>query len=168
MSFRIRKLYEEPIILGSTLESFDLTIDIYPCLYAVCSQLEAVEAPVYLIGDLRNLKPSFGDILNGYAIASQGNVAILQHPNLLEIVIVSESDFVNTSLHKVQITHGNLVKVSVQPTLEKALAYVRSQVEKGQNTDQPPPSPNGRHSQSDGSTIGTGRFDTPSGEQQPL
>lgn len=168
MSFRIRKLYEESIILGTTLESFDLTIDIYPCLYAMCTQLEAVETPVYLIGDIRNLKPSFGDVLNGFAMASQGNVAILQHPNLLELVIVSQSDFLNTSLHKVQVTHKSLAKVSVQPTLETALAYVQSQIEKDQATGHPTRSPNGHHTQIDGEKIGTGRFDTPSGNQQPL
>jgi hypothetical protein len=168
MSFRIRKLYEEPIILGTSLESFDLTIDIYPCLYAVCTQLEAVEEPVYLIGDVRNLKPSFGDILNGFAMASQGNVAILQHPNLLELVIISESDFVKTSLHKVGNAHHSPVKITAHSTLETALAYVRSQVEQDQTIDRPPQFPNGHRPQIDGGTIGTGRFDTPSGEQQPL
>lgn len=165
MSFNIRKLYEEPIILGTALQSFDLTIDVYPCLYAVCTQLEAVEEPVYLIGDVRNLKPSFGDILNGFAMASQGNVAILQHPNLLELVIVSPSNLLNSSLHNVQIAHYGLAKVSVQSTLEASLTYVRAQIAKSQKKHQPPRFPNGHHTQIDKGTIGTGRFDTPSSEQ---
>ncbi len=153
MSFTIRKIYEEPIILGTALGSFDLTIDIYPCLYAACTQLEAVEAPCYLIGDIRTLKLSLGDIFNGFAIASQGNVAVLQHPNLIELVIISESSLLTTSLPQIRNPNGKLARVSVQPTLEAGLAYVRSLIEKAQK----PPS-NGYRK------IGTGRLDTPSGQ----
>jgi hypothetical protein len=168
MSFTIRKFYEEPIILGTTLESFDLTIDVYPCLYAMCTQLEAVEEPIYLVGDVHSLKPSFGDILNGFALASQGNVAILQHPNLLELVIISPSDFLNTSLHKIQGIHTGLAKTSVYPTLETGLAYVRSQIAKERSTSQSAKSPNSRHARIKTGKLDLAHWNVPSGEQQVL
>lgn len=153
MSFTIRKFHDQPIILGKTLDSFDLTIDLYPCLYAACAQLETAEKPCYLLGDIRKLKLSLGDILNGYAIASQGNAAIIQHPNLIELVLISESSLLTTSLPQIRNPNGKLARVSVQPTLEAGLAYVRSLIEKAQK----PPS-NGYRK------IGTGRLDTPSGQ----
>jgi hypothetical protein len=128
MSYTVKKLPGEPILLNVVGKAYDIGRDAPAACQELFDLLEALDAPVFLVVDARELKANFGDVVVGLGATTREGVAVLKHPNIREIVLVTTSGLVSMGVKALgQVQYGGL-KSSAFETLDEALAYVRDRV----------------------------------------
>ena len=90
------------------------------------SLLDAVSEPVFFVLDLSNIQINVADLSQGASAAYLGDNPTLKHPNIREILHVSENlalEFAAEGLDSETFGH---VKVRRFASLDEALAYARA------------------------------------------
>jgi hypothetical protein len=92
MSYDIKEIPGESIVLVTLSESFDPAYDAVDSIEKITSILDAQPAPVFYAIDIRSLHVNFGDMVSMMGLATKGATGFLKHPNIREVVIISSSD----------------------------------------------------------------------------
>ncbi len=93
--------------------------------------LDASGQPLYLIIDLTNVKVSFSDIVMSMATLTKSSRAVLRHPNLKQIVVVTTFELFSLAAKALKQAQYGGLEAQVFPTLDEALAYVRQSIAAG-------------------------------------
>jgi hypothetical protein len=126
--YTLEKLPDEPILLSVMGEAYDVGRDAPAACQQLFDLLETMDVPVFLVVDARKLTADFGDVVAGLGTATRKGVAVLRHPNIQEIVLVTTSGLVSMGAKALgQLQYGGL-RSSVFETLDEALAYARDRV----------------------------------------
>lgn len=125
MSYKITVYQDLPVLL---LEFDDTSFEELPmeaALDEVYNALETAQTPLYHIVDTRNLRMTFNDIINSIQIGIKGGKATLKHPNLRQLIVISQSKAIAMATKGLNnVTFGN-INTLVFESLEDALSYVR-------------------------------------------
>jgi hypothetical protein len=128
MAYKLELLADLPVLLlefGDDSAFEDLPME--KALDEVYDALETAQSPLYHIVDTRNLKMTFNDIITSIQIGVKGGKATLKHPNLRQLIVISQSKAVAMATKGLNsVTFGN-INTLVFESLEEALSYVRSQ-----------------------------------------
>lgn len=126
-NFVFEKLPEEPIVLVTLSEGWEIRADMEEFLGALHTVLESCQSPVYCIVDvIKTRNPSLDDLIWGANAGTRGASAIVRHRNLREFLTVSQSSLLTLAAKGVRSDVFGNVPISVYPTLEEALAYARA------------------------------------------
>jgi hypothetical protein len=128
MSYTVKKLPGEPILISVMGEAYDIGRDASASAQQLLDLLETLDVPVFLVADMREIRANFGDVVAGLGAATRGEAAVFRHPNIREVVVVTTSDLLGMAAKALgQLQYGGL-RASVFETLDEALAYVRDRV----------------------------------------
>ena len=126
MNVTSQKLPDEPIvvmtILGSSAESGDPEQGGRQ-LYSI---LDRVSEPVFLILDVSKAEIDLDEILHGASSAYRGSNPIFRHPNIRQILQVSDNPAFEMAARGLNSESFGSVKVELFHTLKEALEYART------------------------------------------
>jgi hypothetical protein len=125
MTYQVERLQDLPALLVKFDEDDIVSEIIEKLIEKVFAIFEASEEPLYYITDARKLKMSFNDIMSSLQYTTRGSQAILKHPKMKQLVVISESKAIATTVKGLNsVSFGNINAI-VFETLEAALQYVR-------------------------------------------
>lgn len=129
MPFKVEMLPDEPIVLVSVTEPFDLKADIHAFVDDLLSALDRASQPVYEVMDVRALKLSFSTIVDALALTTRSDSVkrIDKHPKLKAWIIVLDNDLLRIGANALGQDQYGGKAVPIFPTLEQALDYARQQ-----------------------------------------
>ncbi len=128
MAYTFTKYPGEPIIQFSIGPGFSVKEHIEESLEQLVALLDAAEEPCFYLIDAQNLALGYEDMLAASHLTTLGEKAPLHHPNLRETVLVPGSKLQELAAKGVQTASFGYVRISVQPTVEEALEYIRGKL----------------------------------------
>src|SRR5688572_32123927 len=96
MSYKLEMLEDLPVLFVSFEEAANLGEFMTELSNKAFDIFESLNSPVYYIVDMRNAKIDFNDILIGVQQSTKGSRALLLHPNLKQLVIITQSKAIAT------------------------------------------------------------------------
>jgi hypothetical protein len=128
MSFRVERLAGEPILLVTVPEDFDVKTDLPLAIGQIREILDGVEEPVYHTHDVHPFQMSFDDMMAAMRLLTQGEMAILRHPDIREILVAAGDTMVRAAAKALALIPYGGLSVKIFGTLDEALAYAREQI----------------------------------------
>jgi hypothetical protein len=128
MSFRVELLAGEPILLVTVPEDFDVKTDLPLAIEKIREILDGVEEPVYHTHDVHSFQMSFDDMMAAMRLLTQGEMAILSHPNIREILVAAGDTMTRMAAKALALVPYGGLPVEVFGTPDEALAYAREQI----------------------------------------
>ena len=126
MSFTVEKLANDPVIVQTFNEDYDLANEIKLSNAKMFDTLDAVtEEKVYLV-DVFKFDISFEDIVKGANIVARGERPLWHHPKLKQIVLVTEDATLRLAAEGMESSVFGGLKIPVFATVEEALVYTRA------------------------------------------
>lgn len=124
----LANLDSEPILLLTLLEDWSIRAHMADFLNDWRQALEAADTPVTAIVDIRKPPlPGLDDIIWGANQGARGSNAVIQHPTMREIYVVSTNPVLSLAARGLRSEAFGNARVSVFPTLEEALEKARSE-----------------------------------------
>lgn len=132
MTYRLEKLPGQPIVQWTIHEGFRLSDDLPAFISDARHMLENGTEDVYYLADARKLNAGFTDLLFALATLALGEMAILKHPRIIQIVGVGQGFLIEMAIKALgQAQYGSL-PVSFHHTLEGALEHIQHAVNTAQ------------------------------------
>jgi hypothetical protein len=128
MSFRVERLAGEPILLVTVPEDFDVKNDLPAAIKQIREILDGSEEPVYHTHDVHPFQMSFDDMMAAMRLLTQGEMAILRHPNIREVLVAADDTMIRAAAKALALVPYGGLPVRVFETLDEALAYAREQI----------------------------------------
>ncbi|MCU0463549.1 MAG: hypothetical protein MUF38_03160 [Anaerolineae bacterium] len=126
MSFTVEKLPNDPVIVQTFNEDYDLANEIKLSNAKMFETLDAVtEEKVYLV-DVFKFDISFEDIIKGANIVARGERPLWHHPKLKQIILVTEDSALRLAAEGMESSVFGGLKIPVFSTVEEALVYTRA------------------------------------------
>lgn len=122
----IKKLPDEPIVIVTLSGSSAELIDSEQLRVELRSTLNAASEPVFLITDLSDSQISFDEILRGSSGAYRGDNPTFKHPNIRQIIEVTNDPTLELVAEGLDSDLFGNVKIRLFKTLKEALAYARA------------------------------------------
>ena len=124
MSFSLERRGNQRIIVGVVGQDFDLRTEAEPYLHQVRDMLDQMDGPTVYISDLREMELNLGDLTVLMSTVTRGDMAVLKHPNLRDIILVASNNMIKLGVNALgQSQYGRLhasVAESVEAALEQA------------------------------------------------
>jgi hypothetical protein len=128
MGFHAEVFQDEPILMVTLDGEFTVGGTLPDLMAHVVGVLDAAPQKLFYVVDMRNMKVSFEDVMNGANVAARGAGSFLHHPNIREIVLISTDKMIALSVQGLRSPVFGLESVSLFPTVEEALSYARQQM----------------------------------------
>lgn len=129
MGVRIERLPDEPIILVTIEQGYNMNREARETNEAISNLIGAGESGVYLIYDLRFLQMSFSDLVVALADNAQKSAGTASDSRLRPVVVGSGEMIKLGNMAMQQEQYGGL-KIPMFPTPEEALSFIRDQLRK--------------------------------------
>jgi hypothetical protein len=130
MPFRLEKLPDEPIVMVSIVEPFDVKADYVPFANELLGLLDQSSEPLFAISDSRSLKLSFGEMVSMLGIVTRGDESrrLEKHPKIRAWLIVVENELLRMGANALgQAQYGGNA-IPLFRTVEEALDYAGRQI----------------------------------------
>lgn len=127
MTYSVKLLSGENILLGQWHEDFSFQDEMYAYNNEALDILDSLTAPVYVIHEFANPALSMQDIMTGASIATRGEKPSFQHPMIKEIIFVTTSQVIKVAAKGLNSMPFGNVDVTILDTVDEARAFVRSQ-----------------------------------------
>jgi hypothetical protein len=122
-TFRIGWLDGERILLGKILAPFQMRANLDEAARRLGEMLDQASEPVPYILDLAELKTSFGDMVFAMGeLTHEG--AVWRHPNIKEMVIITESSMVKIGADALRQMQYGGVRTYTAVSLKEALLHL--------------------------------------------
>jgi hypothetical protein len=96
MSYKLERLSDLPVLHLSFAEDVQFAEFVERFSDDVFNALEKESRAVYYLIDVRNLKLSFNDILNGVQLGTKSGHSNLRHRNIKQVIVISQSKAIAT------------------------------------------------------------------------
>jgi hypothetical protein len=125
-AFKVEKLPGEPIMVSTLFETWSVANDISATVDQLVAHLDAADEPLYYISRFSGLKLNLQDLIVASNQAARGSSALLHHPNLRELLLVTDFKLFELAAKGLDSEVFGNVPVSVFKTPEEALEYARA------------------------------------------
>lgn len=122
----VKKLPDEPIVIVSVSGSVADLSDSERDHAQMSSVLNAVSKPVFFIFDMSSAQIDVDNVLLGSRDAYFGAGATLKHPNIREVLLVSNNPLLELASKGLDSELFGNIKVQRFQTLDEALGYARA------------------------------------------
>jgi hypothetical protein len=127
MSYSIETRPEELIVIATFNADFNVQKETASYADELKNKLEQMPGPSSLITHVDLVSAGFGDLVSGLGLLTQGKLAVLSHPNIKEIIVVTTKDLFSLGAKALgQSQYGGL-RVSVARTLEEAIELAKQE-----------------------------------------
>lgn len=131
-NYTLEKIPGEPIILGTTLEGWKAEIDIPLWANDLYALLDSAGGKVTYIGNLLAGKPwTLDELVRTANAVSLGNRPVFQHPNIHEVLIVTQHTLVKLAAIGLQSDLFGRVPSRAFTSVGDAMAQARSNPPQG-------------------------------------
>jgi hypothetical protein len=117
----------EPVITVTLRGAFSVASHLSSLNEEVQRVLDATQ-PVFYIVEVCDLKVTFEDLVVGSSTSARGAGAILHHPNIRELIVVTTDRLITLGVRGLQSPAFGLDRVSVFETLEDAMTHCREKI----------------------------------------
>ena len=125
MPYTIEVRSKDSMIIAIMDKGFNPGQDLEGYVQELKTQLDQLSQPVVLITDVTDASAGFGDVVAGLGLLTQGKLAVLGHPNISHIIVVTTNNLYAMGAKALgQPQYGSL-HVSVASTLEEAIEQVQ-------------------------------------------
>jgi hypothetical protein len=128
MAVKVVLLPGEPIMLTRLDETFDVLQDTPDAICQMIGLLDTAPEPLFMLDDTLQLRVSFSDILAILRFATHGDKAVVRHPKLRRIVIVTTSDVIRFGTTALKQTLNGSKEVAVYTSMDEALSAIRKEL----------------------------------------
>ena len=126
MSYEVKLLTDDPVIMTVWYADFKLKTELVPMSEEMREVLDSSPEPLYLIADMSAARLGLEDLIAGANFAVQGEEPIFKHPNITQVILISQSKAIELTAKGMRAaTFGNM-HIKVAASLEDALKIVRS------------------------------------------
>jgi hypothetical protein len=136
-AYTVTKLPDEPVILIKMTAGFSIAEHLPAAIRDTAAQLDVANERVSLIYNaLEYPMPSISDLVDGTNRVARGAEALFKHPNIREIITVTDRRIFELTMKGLNTELFGFVKSRVFHSMEEALVYAHganknsSQVEK--------------------------------------
>jgi hypothetical protein len=120
------KLPDEPIVIVTVTGDPDDLSDSERDISQLRSLFDRISESVFLILDMTNAEVGFDGLLRGASNAYRGDNPTFRHPNIREILHVSDDPGLELAARGMDSEMFGNVKIHLFETLSEALAYARA------------------------------------------
>jgi hypothetical protein len=125
--YTVELLTDLPVILATVDESYRVSKHIEGMAHDVRILLDNASHPVYLINDLsKHHMPNVDELMMGAKVIAYGHDTIYHHPNVREILIVTQNDVLRMAYQSGLSEGFGKLSITVVDSLDDAMAYVRA------------------------------------------
>lgn len=129
--YAIEQQPDEPIVFARLSETFSISADMENFNGDIKAVLDSLEETIYYIVDVCDVRVSLQDAILGANTAARGTGAYMHHPNIMGVVVVTQSKLLGLASKGLSSDVFGNVPVSVSETMEDALAYARTRIAAG-------------------------------------
>lgn len=130
MAIKVELLSDEPIVIVYFQNPFDVPTDIPAVSQHLNAIFDAANQPLWNITVASDLQISFGQMVEGLALMTKGELSAMNHPNIGGRCVVANQALVKLGAEALgQAQYGGF-KMSIAETLEQALDKVRTEINK--------------------------------------
>lgn len=124
MSFSVESQPDNSIIIARLFSDFDPHNEMSDYIHELKSQLDQMAGPSRFVSVVEDLKLGvhFSDVVSFLGLLTQGDLAVFNHPNLGEIVVVTNSDLIGFATKALNQSQYGGRRATVVKSLEDALA----------------------------------------------
>jgi hypothetical protein len=132
VSYKIEKMADEPVVICTLEKGFNLGRDTAPYAKELQALLDSQPEQVYLITDARQLEVSFGDLIQGLTVVARGDLAVVRHPKIINLITVGRSALLDLGSNALkQAQYGSLnIPVQVYTRMEDAWSFIQKDKER--------------------------------------
>lgn len=127
MSYSIEVRPEEHLIICVMNQDFSVQHELSGYAEDLKGKLDAMSEPVIQITDVDAVPGSFGDLVSGLGLLTQGKLAVLNHPNIKLIIVVTTKDLFAFGAKALKQSQYGGLQVTVAKTLDEAIKLARQE-----------------------------------------
>jgi hypothetical protein len=128
MSYHITTFPNEPIILLSVSEDYDIQRDLTYSNKDVIAHLERAPEPVFYVNDLSKLDLDFESLMYAANYLCLGETSTYNHPKVRQVLFVGGNEMMLMAAEGIQTETFGSVNARVFGTVDEALAYARERI----------------------------------------
>jgi hypothetical protein len=129
MPFTIEKLADEPIVLVTLSNPFDVKEDVPLFAHQLQAVFDSEAGPLWDVTDVRDLSIAFGDMVSGMAMITRGELGVLRHAKVCRFAIVASSNLILIAAKALGQQQYGAIPVTVCESLDEAFATVRAEIQ---------------------------------------
>jgi hypothetical protein len=127
MAFEFAMLPGEPIMLTKFHQDFNVQEDSPVLLGLMKRALDDAPARVTIVANLLGIQFKFSDMVYALGIVTKGDSAVLHHPCVHKLVLVTTSDTIRFGGYALRQEQYGGIHVEFYPTLEEALSAIHAE-----------------------------------------
>lgn len=127
MGYELKLMEEDSILLTVFDSSFDVGGDGQKLMSEMKHYLDNASSPLYMLDDFLNMKMSFGDLVSALSMATRGDIAIMKHPNVRKLVIVSTNELLRLGGSALKQAQYGGLQADIYPSVDEAIAAIRKE-----------------------------------------
>lgn len=128
MAYRIQHVPDEPIFIVYFDNPFDVRTDIPELSIQLNAIFDAADQPLWNITVATDLQISFGQMVEGLALMTRGELSAMNHPNIAGRVIVVNQSLIRLGAEALTQTQYGGFKLFLAERVDQALERVRSEI----------------------------------------
>ncbi|MBN1562705.1 MAG: hypothetical protein JXA10_02625 [Anaerolineae bacterium] len=126
MSYAIKLLPDEPLVMVTLYEDFSLKGEFEALSQAVRDVLDAAPMPHYLIMDVVAPSLTFEDFITAANYVVQGDDPIIKHAHIRQVILVAQSKNLELIVKAMRAASFGSITIKLCATMAEALAYARA------------------------------------------
>lgn len=134
MSYSVRRLPGEPIIVMTPTDAFVPSQDIVPMFIETATLMQDIPGKVYRIADDRAIHFTFSGVVSAMTTAFRTHSHALADPRVVSI-IVGKGQLVEMAAKAFQMRLRDAFSVVVFDDMDQALDYCRERIVQGESSD---------------------------------
>lgn len=122
------RLPDLPVLLSVIGKGWTEDRDLISAMLDMERLLNEAEQPLFLITELDGIQVTLDHIVIGANAAAQGERSLLHHPQVREVIVVTESPVIKHAAEGLRSDAFGNIPVRTYPSIKEAIDYVREQV----------------------------------------
>lgn len=128
MTYRHEIMPDEPILVAYIDSDYSVARDMAESDQKGWELLDTFDEPAFFIVDLTQLTLNVNDVIQGANQGSRGERPLWHHPNIREIIMISQSKLIRLAAPGMNTLAFGFVGIKVFDHLDEALAYCREKI----------------------------------------
>ena len=120
-----KKLPDEPIVIITLSEDYDLKSDLPKTLPRYLKELSTFKEPVFWVVDASVAPITVNDLIVGTEMVARGEHPLYKHPNIRQVVYVTTSDLLKLAAEGMGSEKFDKIAIKLCDDLDAALAFCR-------------------------------------------
>jgi hypothetical protein len=119
-----------PVLHIKINDDYSVGDDMVPSFTAAKELLDTLDEPVYYLNEIGDIGVSFSDLVQLMGNATKGQLDILKHPMIKEIIVVSQHTLLQLGGRALAQKQYGRLTANIFGSVEEAWKYINQEIEK--------------------------------------